>query len=805
MRSDPLDHFWKATLTAGSSDQDGRGFGSSPSEANWPHLVRLLAPIVVTFFCLLIGASVARAAEYTVNSTGDQADEAPGSGGCKTPVATCTLRAAIEESNASTTEVEGVNDTIKFASFFNGQVGDVIDLGSPLPTITDQVNLEGNPRPQDCETDYFSFTGPCVGINGPAGGTAFRVAAKRVLLIGFAISGAKTAVEAVGAPGLEVWNNWFGLKLDGSADPLETGISIDQNSNGPLIGLSTGAANIFAHDTNAGLEINGADYATVSGNGFGVLPDGNSLAANGNDIEIADAESGQNRVARGNWIGGTFAYEDPTSTICDVWCNVISGATESGIDLSGDGPGQDPATGSTRIFANYIGLNAFGTFGVPNAQQAILVGAAENVTIGGSREIDRNLINGGVSTVLAQPHADNLAVENNWIGLNATGSKMLAPPSDSGIDVEGSYQVGIVGNRISMSGGTAIEEDESEVGVIRGNTIGEGTGGQELPGGSVGIRLQGFYGDWNLVEDNSIANVGEYGLQIENEKNEVFANRIEAAGVAGILIDEPPPYGFASSNVIGADSADQENTISGSGGAAIEIVQHKFNAVSRNLVGRNNGAMNGGRFVTLVGGANGGILPPAFSGSTQDGATGEGAEPGATIRVFRKADSSTGEIESFLAETTADKNGEWAVAYPSSIPGGTIIAANQTDAKKGTSEFAFATTATPEGGEENGGGNGGQPEGNPPEQAPDTTAPETTIIKGPKSSLRSRAARFQFISGEPSRFRCKLDERAVSSCQSPRVYHHLYVGKHVFEVWAVDAAGNEEASPAKWVFQVHSK
>jgi CSLREA domain-containing protein len=244
----------KAPMTVGSLDRDGRAFASSASEASRPH--RLLASIVGVFLCLMLGANVARAAEYTVDSTGDQVDEAVGSEGCKTVLGSCTLRAAIEESNTSV----GVNDTIKFIASFDGQVGDVIHLSTSLPTITDRVRLEGYPTPQKCETDYFSSPGPCVGIDGPAAGAAFRVTAERVVLIGFAISGAKTAVEAVGAPGLEVWNNWFGLKLDGSAGPLETGVFIDQSSNGPSIGLSTDAANIFAHATNAGLEISGASY-----------------------------------------------------------------------------------------------------------------------------------------------------------------------------------------------------------------------------------------------------------------------------------------------------------------------------------------------------------------------------------------------------------------------------------------------------------------------------------------------------------------------------------------------------------------
>jgi CSLREA domain-containing protein len=778
---------------------DGGGPFVRSRTRDCPRPLCLLAALVGICLFLAIGANLAWASEYTVNSTGDQVDEVVGSGGCKTNLGTCTLRAAIEESNASA----GVEDTVKFAESFDGQVAGTIQLTGTLPTITDRVRIRGYPMPEKCETDYYSFPGPCVGIEGPAGGTAFRVAAERVRLVGFAVSGAKRAVEAVGAPGLEVWNNWFGLKLDGNAGPLETGVFVDQNSNGPSIGLSTNAGNLFAHSTNAGLEINGADNATVHGNGFGVLPDGTSLAANGTNIEIADAASGENRVARGNWIGGTYSLQDPTSTICDIWCNVISGATEIGIDLSGDGPNQDPASGSTRIFNNFIGLNAFGTTGLPNAQQAIRVGAAENVTIGGPREVDRNLINGGGVGVLAQPYAGHLVVENNWIGLDATGEQMLAPPSSAGIEVEGGYQVEIVGNRISMASGTAIEQEDNEV-VIQGNRIGKGTAGQDLPGAAVGIRLGSCNGLCGLVEDNVLANASEHGLLIEGQRNQIFANRVEGSGAAGILILSASGFeGYR--NMIGANTADQENMISGNGGAAIEVRDEGlFGEAFRNVVGRNNGAMNGAPFLLLVGGAHRGISPPEFSMATPDGAQGNGAEPGATIRVFRKAEPSPGEIESFLAETVADDDGVWAVTYPTSLPGGTVVAASQTEEVKGTSEFSFGTTVAPTDEDVNGGGNQGQPQGNPPVQAPDTTAPETMITRGPKSRSRSRTARFQFSSSESARFRCKLDARAETSCRSPRVYRRLGDGRHVLRVWAIDGAGNRDASPARWVFGIQT-
>jgi CSLREA domain-containing protein len=749
--------------------------------------------------------SVARAAEYTVNSTGDQVDEAAGSGGCKTAVATCTLRAAIEESNASI----GVNDTIEFDFFFDGKIGDTIELGTSLPTIVDRVRVEGFPSPLQCETDYFAIPGPCVGIDGPSGGTAFRVEAERVVLIGFAISGAETAIEAVGAPGLDMWNDWIGIKLDGSAGPVETGISVDQGSNGPLIGGSSSVARmIFAHNTGVGLDIEGADAAVVRGSGFGVLPDGNTLAPNGTNIEITDAATGDKRVARGNWIGGTLDDEQLASSTCDGACNVISGATGSGIDLVGEEPDEKPASGSTRIFGNYIGLNAFGTTGIPNTLQGVLVGSAENVTVGGLRAGDRNMINGGATGVLAGTNVGNLTVENNWIGLDPTGTGMLAPPTSAGISIESGFQTEIAGNRISMLSGTAIEPGPREA-VVRSNVIGEGVNGEDLPGGSIGIHLFGSCFLCALVEGNSIANAADYGILIENSKNEIYGNRIEGSGAAGIRIAGPPLAGFATRNMIGGDLAAEENTISESGGAAVQIAEVvEFGATRANQVARNNGALNGGPFIELLNGAQEEILPPAFSSSTQSGASGGSAAPGAVIRVFRKAGSSPGEIESFLAETVADESGDWAVAYPGPLPGGTMVAASQTTDEEGTSEFAFATTAaeSPDGGGEEGGGPGGGPIAGPPAPDPDKTPPQTFVVKGPNKKSRSTTARFLFGSSEsPSRFRCKLDRRPISSCESPRTYRGLRPGKHVFKVWATDASGNKDLSPAKRVFWVHAR
>lgn len=756
--------------------------------------------LVALACCLLGGPTEAVAAEYTVNSIGDQVDEAPGSDGCKTTVNTCTLRAAIEESNFST----GIFDTIKFSASFDGQIGDTIELATTLPTISDRVRVQGFPSPVQCETDYLASPGPCVGVDGPAGGTAFRIAAEGVRLIGFAISGTRTAIEAVDAPGLDMWNDWFGVRLDGSAGPVETGISLDQGSTHALIGGSSPVARmIFAYNTDVGIDIEGADSTIVRGSGFGVLPDGNSLAANGKDIEITDSTAGEDRVANGNWIGGTLDAEELASSACDGACNLISGATESGIDLVGDDPDEKPASGSTRIFGNHVGLNAFGTASIPNALQGVLVGAAEDVTIGGSRPGDRNMINGGSTGVLAGPGARNLTLEGNWIGLDPSGTEVLAPPTSSGIAIESAYQtrsqVEITGNRISMLSGTAIQQGAQEA-VIRSNAIGKGINGEDLPGGSIGIHLLGYCFICNLVYDNAIANAADYGVLIENGTNYVYGNRIVASGGAGVHIED-------LRNVIGGDVTAEENTISKSAGAAIEIVKGVGFGTRENQVARNHGTLNGGLFIDLVNGANEGILPSTFSSSTQSGATGKDALPGAIIRVFRKAGSSPGEIETFLAETVADGGGDWEVAYPSSIPGGTMVAASQTTSDKGTSEFAFSvTTAEPDVGGSNGSASGGserRPFDVPLPPDRDTIPPQTFILSGPSKNLRSRTAQFRFrLSELNSRFRCKLDQGAMSSCRSPQAFKRLREGKHVFRVWAIDIAGNKDKSPAKYKFRV---
>jgi hypothetical protein len=91
----------------------------------------------------------------------------------------------------------------------------------------------------------------------------------------------------------------------------------------------------------------------------------------------------------------------------------------------------------------------------------------------------------------------------------------------------------------------------------------------------------------------------------------------------------------------------------------------------------------------------------------------------------------------------------------------------------------------------------------PPPPPVDKDPPQTKIVKGPKGKIRSHNVKFRFSSNEPgSSFRCKLDRSKFKPCSSPKRYRNLKAGKHVFQVFAIDIAGNADTSPAKRTFKV---
>lgn len=762
---------------------------------------RALAVALVALACALMLPAAAWASEFTVNSVGDGVDAAHGGEICATSGGECTLRAAIEEADyiAKQPEHEGEPARIEFdETIFNGQPAATIDLTSGLPAMTVKTTVEG----RFCETAPKA-TNPCVGIDAPSGATALTVkGAASVVLRGLAVTGAQTAVSLENAPNFKLFTDWFGVGLDGAPDANGTGVLVGPGSdNGQVGSEGPEKRNVFAANSGDGLDIQGAADVRVLGNYFGVMPNGATRAANGgDDIEVTSTEGSE---ASGVSIGTRVGAAVTVSPQCDGGCNVIAGADGDGVDLEGDGLPELPAV-STAVAGNYIGLDANGLAAVPNGGAGVHVGEASGTRVGGPAGGEANRIDGGDAAVLAGPAAPNLAVRGNSIGADAEGD-LLMPP-DAGIVVDSAElpspaaEAQIAGNEIHMEGGVGIVQRGQGAWILDNRIFGAQTGIQTSESA---VELG------NVIEGNLVEGPAGNGILLETGFNEVIGNQVMGAGESGVLIHGSPPNGVFG-NLIGGSSAVDENVISGSAGDAVEVSDLE---TTDNEVARNRGTDNQGLFIDLVAaspgepkGPNHGISPPRFTTANQSGAHGVGAEPGATIRVFNKQTAFAGELEEFLGQAVADKEGIWSVAYGDAIPGGTIVAATQTSEAGGTSELSTATTSGSSGGSSAGEGEnsqatpafgvtGGQRSGRPHLQ--------TKILTGPRKMSVNGAAQFRFKSNEPGvLFLCKLDDRPFNLCRSPKRYRNLKPGKHVFQVRAVDRAGHADRTPAKRKFTV---
>ena len=85
----------------------------------------------------------------------------------------------------------------------------------------------------------------------------------------------------------------------------------------------------------------------------------------------------------------------------------------------------------------------------------------------------------------------------------------------------------------------------------------------------------------------------------------------------------------------------------------------------------------------------------------------------------------------------------------------------------------------------------------------DTLPPDTSITSNPPNPDTSLDATFAFSCNEAScTFQCRMDSEAYVACSSPRNYISLEDGTHTFQVQAIDPAGNPDASPAVYVWNI---
>ena len=96
--------------------------------------------------------------------------------------------------------------------------------------------------------------------------------------------------------------------------------------------------------------------------------------------------------------------------------------------------------------------------------------------------------------------------------------------------------------------------------------------------------------------------------------------------------------------------------------------------------------------------------------------------------------------------------------------------------------------------------------GGPSPRPRDLTPPQTKIVGVPprliRTTQRVRRVVFRFAASEQgSTFRCRLDRGSFQPCRSPRAYR-LRPGFHTVRIFAIDAAGNRDRSPATFGFRI---
>ncbi len=400
--------------------------------------------------------------------------------------------------------------------------------------------------------------------------------------------------------------NTYSITIDGTTQTTNRG---DTNLLGPEImidGTNAGAnesgISISTDDCvirniticnfgNEGIVIIGSENAAVYGCYIGVDATGEAAQANGNGVVI-DASTnclvGSNESSRRN---------------------IISGNTETGITIMGEGGSGN------RISGNYIGTNRSGTSALGNGVHGISIAGTGSSDDPNDNQVEGNVISGNTNHGINMDASASNDILGNYIGVNAAGDAAIAN-GESGITIFDASPNNAIGDGTSsgrnvISGNTtdgiSISDAESEGCTIKGNYIGVNAAGDAaIANGEEGIDLSlavsievggTSSGDRNIISGNA-----GNGLIISETSNTlVYGNYfgLDAAGTAAIGNGANGIYisGGSANNLVGDGTTAGRNVMSANGDNGIEIVDSGTNSneVNNNYLGLDaNGAETAG-------------------------------------------------------------------------------------------------------------------------------------------------------------------------------------------------------------------
>ncbi len=409
---------------------------------------------------IFAASSVMAQTTFTINALSDSPDNDPGDGICSTGtfigdpppfVLECTLRAALEEANASSAPAtielsESIPRTIPNLS--------IINVGSPLPTITSEITLAGDTHP-DWEQEGATHLVLRGTNSGSYSGLRFQSGAdgSTVRSIGIERFGGN-GILIQGGDGYTIESNVLG----GSWNATTYAYS-GNDANGLVItGSSSNMINrnmIVANGANGVLIQDGAASNALQGNVIGLR---------------RTAGSGPFRPQDGNGGHGIVIFESAGqgNSIGFLEGNTISNNGFSGILVRAD---------SQVVLGNRIGTPhdgeiapGFDSADYGNGLHGIQVIGSDNII--GTQGSSRNLIghsgeNGIVVGSDTSAPADGNEINSNWIGINPDGDDL---GMEIGIQILSGANTVVSNNRISNNQNGFVSQGESGA-FICGNTI----------------------------------------------------------------------------------------------------------------------------------------------------------------------------------------------------------------------------------------------------------------------------------------------------------------------------------------------
>ncbi len=681
--------------------------------------------VLMVALLVLLPPRAAQAVTLTVDSTADTDSRA-----CTAAANDCTLRGAINASNATST----VEDTIEFDIDTGSSTVKTISPTSQLPAITDTVTIDGYTQEGAIANSAITNANNAVlkielsGTN--AGLSAFGLAvsgagAEGTTIKGLVINRFGDVGVFVNAPNTVIEGNFVGTSADGETD-LGNGADGVQllSSDNTVGGPANAAQNVISGNDENGVAVkqSGATGNTILNNQIGT--DAGAVVDLGNTESGVFVESAPGNTIGGN--GANGAGEDSGDEKGEG--NIISGNDDYGVEIISDASG-------TRVLGNYIGLNRNGNgfSEIGNTLDGVLVSSTDQAEIGGTGEGQGNTIsdNGQHGVEIFNFSSTFNKVQGNRIGTNFNGG------ADFGNTLNG---VRIVNATDTTIGGTA----SGARNVISGNT----QSGVFISAGSNAANNT-VQGNFIGTDANGISDLGNdgSGVRVEAAGNLIGGtasgarNVISANGGAGILFNgSNTTNNSVQGNFIGTNNDGTsipnnlgnehgvriagaiDNTVGGTVDAAANVISGNTNqgvfvssctCATGNRILRNSIFENGGLGIEL-GLLEDGPTPndpkdpdtginklqnfPAITSATPTqirGRLNSRPRKNFTIQFFSNSaadPSGFGEGETFLGQKTVrtDRRGKVSFTFSSSLSAGQFVTATATDSVGNTSEFSKA-------------------------------------------------------------------------------------------------------------------